>query len=540
MKKGIAASKGYAIGTIVIKEDTEIIIDNTKITDVEGEISNLNVALEASKDQLAKIRDKAEKEIGADKAAVFSSHIMLLDDPELSSAIIDKIQNDKDNAVKATSEIIDMYVGIFGSMDDEYMRERASDIKDVGNRVLANLTNSSTGGVDDLAENSIVVAHDLTPSDTAQLDKSKVVAFLTNIGGRTSHSAIMARTLEIPAIVGLNDITTSVSNGDTVIVDGSEGVVIINPSEATIEEYKAKQAEFEKEKERLKSLINVRTVTKAGKRTEVCGNIGKAEDVNQVLENGGEGIGLFRTEFLYMDRNEMPTEEEQFNSYKYVAEKMGEKPVVIRTLDIGGDKVLPYLPLPEEMNPFLGYRAIRLCLDKKDIFKIQLRALLRASAYGNIKIMFPMIASLSEFLAAKEVLQECMEELRSEDKDFNENLEVGMMVEIPSAAVCADELAKYVDFFSIGTNDLIQYTLAADRMNEKVSYLYDPMHPAVLRLIKMTIDGAHSQGKWCGMCGEAAGDETVIPTLVQYGLDEFSMSASSILRAKELIMNQDV
>ncbi|SHH63698.1 phosphoenolpyruvate--protein phosphotransferase [Clostridium grantii] len=540
MKKGIAASKGYAIGTIVIKEDTEIIIDTTKITDVEGEISNLNVALEASKDQLAKIRDKAEKELGADKAAVFSSHIMLLDDPELSSAIIDKIQNDKDNAVKATSEIINMYVGIFGSMDDEYMRERASDIKDVGNRVLANLTNSSTGEVDDLAENSIVVAHDLTPSDTAQLDKSKVVAFLTNIGGRTSHSAIMARTLEIPAIVGLNDITTSVTNGDTVIVDGSEGIVIINPNEATIEEYKAKQAEFEKEKERLKSLINVRTITKAGKRTEVCGNIGKAEDVNQVLENGGEGIGLFRTEFLYMDRNEMPTEEEQFNSYKYVAEKMGEKPVVIRTLDIGGDKVLPYLPLPEEMNPFLGYRAIRLCLDKKDIFKIQLRALLRASAYGNIKIMFPMIASLSEFLAAKEVLQECMEELRSEGKDFNENLEVGMMVEIPSAAVCADELAKYVDFFSIGTNDLIQYTLAADRMNEKVSYLYDPMHPAVLRLIKMTIDGAHSQGKWCGMCGEAAGDETVIPTLVQYGLDEFSMSASSILRAKELIMNQDV
>jgi phosphotransferase system enzyme I (PtsI) len=540
MKKGIAASKGYAIGTIVIKEDTEIIIDNTKITDVEGEISNLNASLEASKEQLAKIRDKAEKEIGADKAAVFNSHIMILEDPELSSAIIDKIQNDKDNAVKATSEIIDMYVGIFGSMDDEYMRERASDIKDVGNRVLANLTNSSTGGVDDLEENSIVVAHDLTPSDTAQLDKSKVVAFLTNIGGRTSHSAIMARTLEIPAIVGLNDITTSVVNGDKVIVDGSEGLVIINPNEATIEEYQAKQAEFEKEKERLKSLINVKTITKAGKRIEVCGNIGKAEDVNQVLENGGEGIGLFRTEFLYMDRNEMPTEEEQFNSYKYVAEKMGEKPVVIRTLDIGGDKVLPYLPLPEEMNPFLGYRAIRLCLDKKEIFKIQLRALLRASAYGNIKIMFPMIASLSEFLAAKEVLQECMEELRSEGKDFNENLEVGMMVEIPSAAVCADELAKYVDFFSIGTNDLIQYTLAADRMNEKVSYLYDPMHPAVLRLIKMTIDGAHSQGKWCGMCGEAAGDETVIPTLVQYGLDEFSMSASSILRAKELIMNQDV
>ncbi|GAA0178536.1 phosphoenolpyruvate--protein phosphotransferase [Clostridium sediminicola] len=540
MKKGIAASKGYAIGKVVIKEDTEIVIDNTKITDIESEISKLNTALELSKEQLTKIKEKAEKEIGADKAAVFSSHIMVLEDPELSGAITEKIKTEKDNAVKAVNDVIQMYVGIFAAMDDEYMRERASDIKDVGNRVLANLTNSSCEGVDCLSNNSIVVAHDLTPSDTAQLDKSKVVAFLTNIGGRTSHSAIMARTLEIPAIVGLQDITTSVKNGDLVIVDGGEGIVIINPDETTIEEYKTKQAEYEKEKERLKTLINVRTVTKAGKHVEVSGNIGKAEDVNQVLENGGEGIGLFRTEFLYMDRNDMPSEEEQFNSYKYVTEKMGEKPVVIRTLDIGGDKKLPYLPLPEEMNPFLGYRAIRLCLDKKDIFKIQLRALLRASAYGNLKIMFPMISSLSEFLASKEILTECMEELKAEGKDFNKDLEVGMMVEIPAAAVYADELAKHVDFFSIGTNDLIQYTLAADRMNEKVSYLYDPMHPAVLRLIKMTIDAAHKEGKWCGMCGEAAGDENVIPTLVEYGLDEFSMSATSILRAKELIMNHEI
>jgi phosphoenolpyruvate-protein phosphotransferase (PTS system enzyme I) len=301
--------------------------------------------------------------------------------------------------------------------------------------------------------------------------------------------------------------------------------------------YKEKKAAYEKEREELKKLISVKTVTKAGKHVEVVGNIGKPQDIHQVLENGGDGVGLFRTEFLYMDRDEMPSEEEQFEAYKYVAEKGEGRPIVIRTLDIGGDKKLPYLPLPEEMNPFLGYRAIRLCLDRKDIFKIQLRALLRASAFGNIKIMFPMISSLEEFLAAKDVLKECMDELRSEGKDFNENLEVGMMVEIPSAAIYADELAKHVDFFSIGTNDLIQYTLAADRMNEKVSYLYNPHHPAVLRLIKMTIDAAHKEGKWCGMCGEAAGDESMIPILVEYGLDEFSMSATSILKAKQIIMN---
>lgn len=343
----------------------------------------------------------------------------------------------------------------------------------------------------------------------------------------------MARTLEIPAIVGMKDITESVKNDDVVIVDGTEGVVIINPDKETIEKYEKSKESFLREKEELKKLINVETVTKAGKRVEVCGNIGKPQDVHQVLENGGEGVGLFRTEFLYMDRDNMPSEDEQFESYKYAVEKMEGKPVVIRTLDIGGDKKLPYLEMPEEMNPFLGYRAIRLCLDRKELFKVQLRALLRASAFGNLKIMFPMISSLSEFKAAKELLKECMNELKAEGKEFNENLETGIMVEIPAAAICADELAKHVDFFSIGTNDLIQYTLAADRMNEKISYLYDPMHPAVLRLIKMTIDAAHKEGKWCGMCGEMAGDENAIATLVEYGLDEYSMSASSILTAKK-------
>ncbi len=427
---------------------------------------------------------------------------------------------------------------IFESIDDAYLRERAADIKDVSKRMIANLA-GQTVGLEIEKENTIVVAHDLTPSDTAQLDKTKVKGFITNIGGRTSHSAIMARTLEIPAVVGLGDITTSVKNDDLIIVDGIEGLVIINPDEATVAEYKTKIEAFEAEKEELKKLLDVKVVTKDGKHIEVCGNIGKPKDADQVLENGGDGVGLFRTEFLYMDRDSAPTEEEQYEAYKYVLEAMKNKKVVIRTLDIGGDKTLPYLPLPEEMNPFLGYRAIRLCLDRKDIFKVQIRALLRASVYGKLAVMFPMISGLEEFQAAKEFVEECRAELHAEGIATSDSIQWGIMVEIPAAAVYADELAKHVDFFSIGTNDLIQYTLAADRMSEKVSYLYNPMHPAVLRLIKMTIDGAHKHGKWVGMCGEMAGDERAIPTLVEYGLDEFSMSATSILTAKKIIMEQE-
>ena len=354
-----------------------------------------------------------------------------------------------------------------------------------------------------------------------------------------SNERDVSGTLEIPAVVGLGDITKSVKNGDSIIVDGIEGFAIINPSEEVIAEYQAKKEKFAAEQEELKKLIEVKTVTKSGKRVEVCGNIGKPEDIDQVLANGGDGVGLFRTEFLYMDRDAAPTEEEQFEAYKTVLEKANGKQVVIRTLDIGGDKVLPYLPLPEEMNPFLGYRAIRLCLDRKDIFKVQIRALLRASVYGKLAVMFPMISGLEEFQAAKEFVEECRAELHAEGIATSDSIQWGIMVEIPAAAVMADELAKYVDFFSIGTNDLIQYTLAADRMSEKVSYLYNPMHPAVLRLIKMTIDGAHKHGKWVGMCGEMAGDEAAIPTLVEYGLDEFSMSATSILNAKKIILEQE-
>lgn len=537
MKKGIAASKGYAIGKILIKTHNEVEIAERKIENLDSELARLKDAVELSRNQLKAIKEKTVKEVGAKEAEVFESHMMLLDDPEFVGAIEENVKNNMINSEKAVSDTLEMFLQIFESMEDEYMRERAADIKDVARRIIDNLCGNLKCDDDSLSCSSIIVAHDLTPSDTAQLDKSKVLAFLTDIGGRTSHSAIMARTLEIPAVVGLKDITASVKNDDTVIVDGTEGIVIINPDETTIADYREKIRIYSDEKQRLKKLINIKTMTKAGKAVEVCGNIGKAEDILKVIENGGDGVGLFRTEFLYMDRDTMPTEEEQFNAYKFTAEKMGQKPIVIRTLDIGGDKKLPYLPMPEEMNPFLGYRAIRLCLDRKDIFKIQLRALLRASAFGNIKIMFPMISSLNEFLSAKALLKECMDELRAEGKAFNESIDTGIMVEIPAAALTADELAKHVDFFSIGTNDLVQYTLAADRMNEKISYLYNPMHPAVLKLIKMTIDAAHKEGKWCGMCGEMAGDENAIPTLVEYGLDEFSMSASSILKAKELIIN---
>ena len=539
MKKGIAASKGYAIGTVFLQEHEEIVITDQKVTDVAAEKEALQKSLDASRAQLEKIKEKAAAEMGEEKAAVFEAHITLLDDPEFTGAMAMEIESNSINAMKAVDNVTNMFVSIFESMEDAYMRERAADIKDVSKRIIANLAGKSADAFAITEANTVVVAHDLTPSDTAQLDRSKVVGFITNIGGRTSHAAIMARTLEIPAVLGLGDITSAVKTGDKIIVDGITGDVIINPSEDVIAEYEAKKEKFKEEQEELKKLIDVKTTTKSGKRVEVCGNIGQPEDVLGVIANGGDGVGLFRTEFLYMDRDNAPTEEEQYESYKFVLEKMEGKQVVIRTLDIGGDKTLPYLPLPEEMNPFLGYRAIRLCLDRKEIFKVQLRALLRASIYGNLCVMFPMISGLEEFQNAKAVVEECKAELRAEGKEYSDSIQWGIMVEIPAAAVYADELAKHVDFFSIGTNDLIQYTLAADRMSEKVSYLYNPMHPAVLRLIKMTIDGAHKHGKWVGMCGEMAGDEAAIPTLVEYGLDEFSMSATSILNAKKIMLDQE-
>lgn len=536
MVKGIAASKGYAIGKVFIKKDIKININNLKIENIDIEIKNLEDALSKTREQLEFLRKKIETEVGKEESLVFESHQMILEDPEFIDKAKDMIKNNSVSADYAIDSVKKELVLVMESIDDEYMRERAADIKDVSDRIVRNILGIQEE-VEITEQNTVVVAHDLTPSDTAQLDKSKVCGFLTNIGGKTSHSAIMARTMEIPAIVGMNNITDIVKNGDIVLVNGVEGYVIINPKDSEIKEFENYIRSYNEEKEKLKALKDVKIYDKNNRQIEICGNIGSTKDVDQVLENGGDGIGLFRTEFLYMDRSNMPSEEEQFNSYKVVLEKMNGKPVVIRTLDIGGDKKLDYLDLGHEMNPFLGYRAIRLCLDRVDIFKIQLRALLRASIYGNLKIMFPMISSIEEFRQAKKILEECKQELINEGVVVSDSIEVGIMVEIPSTAVSASEFAKEVDFFSIGTNDLIQYTLACDRMNEKVSYLYNPMNPSVLSLIKMTIDGAHAEGKWVGMCGEMAGDEEAIPKLLEYGLDEFSMSATSILPAKKQILD---
>ncbi len=537
MKKGIPASKGYVIGEAFVIESEELQLDEEKEFSAPAEKTRLQSAIENARQQLSVLFEKTRLEMGEESAAIIDVQLQLLDDPEFTGEALTRIETARISAIKAIRDVIDKYVEIFSGMEDDYLKERIADVKDVGTRLLQNLLGKAYNRLTDLPNQAIIVARDLTPSDTAQMDKSKVLSFVTDAGGPTSHSAIMARTLEIPAVVGLKDITAAVKTGDCLIIDGVEGIVFVNPDETTLNSYEIKRTEFENEKNQLQSILHSETIAKSGKHVILAANIGKPDDVEQALKNGAEAIGLFRTEFLYMDRPQLPTEEEQFEAYKQVALAMKGKPVVIRTLDIGGDKKLPYLPLPGEMNPFLGLRAIRLCLGRPEIFKPQLRAILRASAYGDIQIMFPMIGSLEEFLKAKGILEECMVELGEEGKTFNEKIPVGMMIEIPSAALIAGQLAKAADFFSIGTNDLIQYTLAVDRMNENVSHLYDPTHPAVLNLIRMTIEAAHREGKWCGMCGEMAGDVHVIPTLLEYGLDEFSMSASSLLEAKKVIIN---
>ena len=535
MKKGIAASKGYAIGKVFIQEHEEIVITDAKIEDVAAEKENLRVALEASKQQLTAIKEKTLAEIGEHEAAVFEAHLTLLDDPEFTGQMEMTIENDSLNAMKAVQNVTDTFVMIFESMDDAYMRERAADIKDVSKRIISNLAGKGGSAFAITEENTVVVAHDLTPSDTAQLDRSKVCGFLTNIGGRTSHSAIMARSLEIPAVVSCKTITEEVNENDMIVLDGEAGIVILNPSEEEIKEYQVKREAFIAYKEELKKLKNEKSVTLDDHHVELVANIGSPKDIQAVLDNGGEGVGLFRTEFLYMESAELPTEEQQFAVYKEVLEGMNGKPVVVRTLDIGGDKKIEALPLPEEMNPFLGVRAVRLCFQREDIFRVQLRALLRASVYGDLRIMFPMIATLDEFRKAKGILLEEKEKLVNEGISVSDNFQVGIMIEIPAAAVLADQLAKEVDFFSIGTNDLVQYTFAADRMSSGVSYLYQPFHPSILRLVKHVIESAHNEGKWAGMCGEMAGEATAAPLLIGLGLDEFSMSATSILSQRKLI-----
>lgn len=533
---GIAASSGIAIAKAFRLENPELNIERKMIQDIDSEIERFEKALTRSQEELEAIRKHALKELGEDKADIFSAHLLVLNDPELINPIKDQIKSEKTNAEFALNDVSTRFIDMFKEMENEYMQERAADIQDVTKRTLAHLLGVTIANPSMISEEVVIIAEDLTPSDTAQLNRKYVKGFTTDIGGRTSHSAIMARSMEIPAVVGTKTVTDDIENGALIIIDGLEGKIFVNPSEDLVKMYEDKKVAFEAQKAEWAKLLNKRTVSADGYHVELAANIGTPEDVKGVLENGAEGVGLYRTEFLYMGRPQLPTEEEQLEAYTTVLKRMADKPVVVRTLDIGGDKELSYLNLPKEMNPFLGFRAIRLCLEMQDMFRTQLRALLRASIYGNLKIMFPMIATLDEFRKAKSILIEEKEKLQKEGISVAENIEVGMMVEIPSSAVMANIFAREVDFFSIGTNDLIQYTLAADRMNERVSYLYQPYNPAILRLIKNVIDAAHKHGRWVGMCGEMAGDEVAIPILLGLGLDEFSMSAASILKARSQIL----
>ena len=534
--QGIAASDGIAIAKVYTLTEPDLTVTKVTVEDSEKEVSRLDDALAASIKDVELIKETALKNLGEEEAQVFDAHLMVLSDPELIGQVKDSITSNKVNADSALKEVTDMFISIFAGMEDNpYMQERAADIRDVSKRVLAHLLGVKIPSPATIKDEVIIVAADLTPSDTAQLNRQYVKAFVTDIGGRTSHSAIMARSLEIPAIVGTKEVTSIAKDGDIIIVDGLAGDVFLNPSEEVIAEYRAKAEAFASQQAEWEKLKDSKTYTKDGHQVELAANIGTPKDLEGVVNNGAEGVGLYRTEFLYMDSHEMPTEEDQFEAYKAVLEGMNGKPVVVRTMDIGGDKELPYLPLPHEMNPFLGYRAIRISLNEPEMFRTQLRALLRASVYGKLRIMFPMIATLNDFRGAKALLEEEKAKLIAEGVAVSDDIQVGIMIEIPAAAVLAHQFAKEVDFFSIGTNDLIQYTMAADRMNERVSYLYQPYNPSILTLIKHVIDSAHKEGKWAGMCGEMAGDQTAVPLLVGLGLDEFSMSASSVLKTRSLI-----
>lgn len=534
--KGIAASDGIAVAPAYLLVEPDLSFSKTSVSDVDAEVARFKKVVEESTKELEKVRDKAKESLGAEEAQVFDAHLLFLSDPEFTGAIETEIKDQKVNAEAALDETAQKFIAIFeGMTDNAYMQERAADVRDVSKRLMAHLLGKKLPDPAAIDHEVVVVAYDLTPSDTAQLNKKYVKGFVTDVGGRTAHSAIMARSLEIPAVVGTESITKDVKDGDMLIADGLDGDAIIDPTDAQIEEYTKKGEAFAKQKEEWKKLKNEPSVTADGKKFIIAANIGTPNDMKGVKENGAEAIGLYRTEFLYMDSKDFPSEEAQFDAYKKVIEDMDGKQTIIRTCDIGGDKHLDYWDLPEEMNPFLGVRAIRLSMQYKDIFRTQLRALLRASAYGPLGIMFPMIGTLAELREAKQILAEEKDKLAKEGVKIGDDLQVGMMIEVPAAAVLADQFAKEVDFFSIGTNDLIQYTMAADRGNDNVSYLYQPYNPSVLRLIKHTIDGAHENGIWCGMCGEAAGDDIMFPILLSMGLDEYSMSATSILRIRSLM-----
>ena len=533
MLKGIAASAGVNVAKAYKLEQPEVVIEKRE-GEPAAELQKFDDALAKTVKDIQGVKERAAKRLSDEELAVFDAHLMMAEDPEFASQIKAMIENDKVNAEYAADTVANQMVAMFEAMDNDYFRERAADIKDVTFRLKCNLLGLQIPDLTAIDEPAIIVAHDLTPSDTAQLNEF-VKGFATAIGGKTSHSAIMANSLEIPAVVGTKGIMENVKTGDVIGLDAIDGFVYVNPDEVTVEMLNQKSAAFAEEKEALKMMVNAKSITTDGHEVELAGNIGGFKDVEGVLKNGGEGVGLFRTEFLYMDNDHFPTEEEQFEAYKAVLEGMGGRKVVVRTLDIGGDKKLSYYTFPEEMNPFLGYRAIRLCLKEQDIFRTQLRALCRASVYGKLCIMFPMIATIDEFRQAKGIFEDVKAELLAEGVAVADDTQVGMMVEIPAAAVLADEFSKYADFFSIGTNDLIQYSMAADRMSENVSYLYQPYNPSILRLVNMTIKGAHKNGKWVGMCGAMAGEPYAVPILLGLGLDEFSMSATQILKARKVV-----
>ncbi|HOG63223.1 MAG TPA: phosphoenolpyruvate--protein phosphotransferase [Sedimentibacter sp.] len=535
--KGLGVSPGIGIGKAVVIDKASINITKNYIKDAGNELDRLMNAIEAAKEQLNELYVSTIDELGEKEAQIFKSHEMMLEDDTFISDVENRIKQEGVNAEYALNETSNVYIKMFQSIEDEYLRERAEDIKDVMNRVIRILMGISSVDFSNLKENSIIVAKDLTPSDTAQIDRTKVAAMITEIGGKTSHAAIIARIMGIPTVVGLNNITDKIKNGDTVICDGKTGKVLVNPNAKQLFYFTKKKNIEDEIRNELKNQIGLPSVTKDGFKISLTANIGVPNDVDMALENDAEGIGLFRSEFIFMNREHQPTEDEQFEQYKEVLVKMGDKPVIIRTLDIGGDKNVPYIDIPKEMNPFLGYRAIRLCLGNVEVFRTQLRAILRASVYGNVKIMIPMISTMKELKDSKKILQQAKDELTKEGIKFKKDIEIGIMIEIPSAAIISDLLAREVDFFSIGTNDLIQYTMAVDRMNSKLSYLYSQYHPALLRLIKGIIDNAHEAGIWVGMCGEAAGDPKLIPVFVGMGLDEFSMNSPSILRARYIVRN---
>ena len=539
MVSGILVSPGIAFAKALLLKEEPIVINNRQILDnkIDAEIDRFKDAREKSSEQLHAIMERAKTTLGEDKAAIFEGHIMLLEDEDLEQEVISRIKSKHSSADAAVQSVFETQAKELENLDDEYLKERAADIRDIGKRLLKNILGIEIVDLSAISQPCILVATDLTPSETAQLNLDMVLGFITDAGGRTSHTSIMARSLEIPAIVGTSNATQAIKQGDFVILDAINNAIYINPDHATQEKLKQVQTKYLADKEELAKLKDLPAVTLDGHQVEICANIGTVRDIAGADRNGYEGVGLYRTEFLFMDRDAYPNEEEQFKAYKEVAESTNGLSIIVRTMDIGGDKDVPYMHLPKEENPFLGWRAIRICLDRKEILHAQLRAVLRASAFGKLRIMFPMIISVEEIRILKSEINILKEQLTSEGKAFDKNIEIGVMIETPAAAVIARHLAKEVDFFSIGTNDLTQYTLAVDRGNELISHLYNPLSPSVLTLIKNVIDSSHQEGKWTGMCGELAGDERATILLLGMGLDEFSMSAVSIPKIKKLIRN---